>query len=292
MIKKIELVTTKEGSIQIYSVRSSSTGEDEYYLLGNGNALLCNDSNQRLSTCSELGQRLRVRDWHVAGRRITYPLGDNWLDSSVDMYFSEYGTSGKSVEVSKDLEKTRLHFPNVKNRNLLEELIKNLDGLALEIYKEMEDQDIYRYSRPKNIVNVLENSIVIDVIPYSSDVYTNTVDIGKLIGYAVSPGISTKIDIGVQYSKNVPEEIIDQETGIVTEINYVEKLYSKESSFFGFKYVSGDNGIPVLVNNSYVEDVGGDVVIEYADSVIRAIPKSNDVDECIISSCTVTYGKL
>lgn len=292
MIKKIELVTTKDGNIQIYSVRSSNTGEDEYYLLGNGNALLCNDSNQRLSTCSELEQRLKARDWHITGRRTTYPLGNNWLDNSVDMYFSEHGTSGKSVEVSKELKKTRLHYPNIKNKKLLEKLIGNLDGLALEIYNEKEDQDVYRYSEPRNIVNVLENSIIIDVIPYSSDVYTNTVDIGKLVGYAVSPGVSTKIDIGVQYSKNVPEETVDPETGVVTEITYVEKLYSKESSFFGFRYISGDNGVTELINNNYVEDVGGDVVIEYANSVIRAIPKSHNVDECIISSCTVTYGKL
>lgn len=298
-MKKIELVTTENGDIRIDSVHIGKD-ELEYYLVGENNVpLFCNDSSLRLSRISELDRRLRARDWNITGRRYTSPLGDLWNSENVDLYYSESGTSSDSNIISDETVGTKLIHPEAseENKKSLEEEIKKLSSLndggrILEIYNSMMSSEIYLYSTIKNTVDILNNSITIDVIPYNSDIYTNILDLSKLTEYSISPGVSTRIDIGIQYSKNIPEEVIDPDSGVVTEINYVEKLYSKETTFVGFKYVASDNGDTSLVSNNYIESVGTDVVIEYINNVIRVVPRSSDVDECVISNCTVTYGKL
>ena len=35
-----------------------------------------------------------------------------------------------------------------------------------------------------------------------------------------------------------------------------------------------------------------DVLVEYVDGVVRVIPGSDEVGECIISNCLVTYGHI
>lgn len=281
-MKKLELVTSESGNIKI-----SSTSLSEYYLEGNGSALFCNDSNQRLSRASELSKRLEARDWNIYGRRYMSAEGEN-------ICYSEKGTTGESINVDISNGVALVH-PR-KSTEDLEKLILRLSsfsdgGKLKEIYDNMNNNEVYLYSTTKNTVDILNNSVIIDIIPYSSDVYTNTVDLGPLTSYYISPNVKTKIDIGIQYSKNTPEEVISSE-GTVTGINYVEKLYSKETTFLGFSYSLDNSGKISLLVNNYVESIGEDVVIEFVNNVIRVIPKSNDVDECIISNCTVTYGRL
>lgn len=297
-MKKIELVTTNEGNVKIVSLRISED-EYDYYLVGGGSALFCNDSPTRLSRISELDQRLKLRDWNITGRRYTSPLGNSWNSDDTKLYFTETGTSGKSNGISKSTSGVELVHPEATEENwkkLQEEIdkITSFDdsGRLKEIYDSMTNNEVYLYSTTKNTVDILNNSITIDVIPYNSDIYTSILDLSPLVTYQVAAGISTRIDLGIQYSKNVAEEVTDSESGVVTEINYVEKLYSKETTFSGFKYTSSDNGDIELVNNNYVESVGTDIVIEYVNNIIRVVPQSLDVDECIISNCTVTYGNI
>ena len=75
----------------------------------------------------------------------------------------------------------------------------------------MNNNEIYLYSTSKNVVDILNNSITIDVIPFNSDIYTNTVDLTELMNYSVSPGVSTKIDLGIQYSKYETRYVEDPE---------------------------------------------------------------------------------
>lgn len=297
-MKKIELVTTGEGEVRIGIARTSES-EFDYYLIGNGNALFCNDSSLRLSRISELAKRLELRDWNITGRRYTNPLGLDWNSTDVALYYTESGTSGESNAISEETKGTKLVHPEASEDNkkkLNDEIAKltSLDdgGKLKEIYDSMTNSEIYLFKATRNTVDILNNSIAIDVIPYNSDIYTNILDLTGLTRYSINPGISTRIDIGVQYSKNVPEEKIDPDSGVVTEINYVERLYTKETTFLGFKYISGEDGKIELVNNNYIENVGTDIIIEYVNNIIRVVPKSSDVDECIISNCTVTYGKL
>lgn len=293
-MKKLELVTKDSDNIQIDGITSENV--HDHYLTGGRAALLCNDSTIRLSRISELAKRLEWRDWNITGRRFTYPMGNSWTTGT--LYYSEFGTDGNSNLVSTTNQGVKLIHPQSteENRTALQDAISKLDnfddnGKIKEIYDSMNSSEIYLYNVTKNTVDILNNSITIDVIPYNSDVYTNIIDLGRLTEYSTSHEISTRIDIGIQYSKNVPEEVLS-DSGEVIRIEYVEKLYSKESTFSGFKYILDNDGKLKLVNNRYVENVGTDIVIEYINNVIRVIPKSTDVDECIISNCTITYGKL
>ena len=47
-----------------------------------------------------------------------------------------------------------------------------------------------------------------------------------------------------------------------------------------------------LISKDYIEEIGSDIVIECVNNIIRVVSKSTDIDECIISNCTITYGKL
>ena len=68
----------------------------------------------------------------------------------------------------------------------------------------------------------------------------------------------------------------------------MEKLYTKETTFSGFNLLNNE----ITNNTPYVENINSDVVIEYVGNIIRVVPTSLNVNECIISNCTITYGKL
>ena len=72
-MKKIELITTESEGIYVSQV-TSKNGEKEYYLIGNNRALVCNDSNYRVSRLSELNGKLKLRDWNVTNRRFAFDL--------------------------------------------------------------------------------------------------------------------------------------------------------------------------------------------------------------------------
>ena len=152
----------------------------------------------------------------------------------------------------------------------------------------MNNNEIYLYSTSKNVVDILNNSITIDVIPFNSDIYTNTVDLTELMNYSVSPGVSTKIDLGIQYSKYETRYVEDPEDKEKLILVGNEKLYSKETTLSGPRY----NKQGELISKDYIEEIGSDIVIECVNNIIRVVSKSTDIDECIISNCTITYGKL
>ena len=287
-MKKIELITTTSDNISISQV-TGQENEKEFYLTGNNRALVCNDSNYRMTRISELSNKLKLRDWNVTNRRFVIPGKDGSegnLRVCIDDYskgsgiINEVDEDTRSIEIDKyeltEEEKTQFnsyldYLKNNKNNYLKE--IYNL-------YNSMNNNEIYLYSTSKNVVDILNNSITIDVIPFNSDIYTNTVDLTELINYSVSPGVSTKIDLGIQYSKYEDKE------KLILVGN--EKLYSKETTFSGPRY----NKQGELVSKDYIEEIGSDIVIECINNIIRVVSKSTDIDECIISNCTITYGKL
>ena len=68
-------------------------------------------------------------------------------------------------------------------------------------------------------------------------------------------------------------------------------IYSKNLSFEGFRY----NLNSVSEKTDFINTVGEypfQISVEYINGTIRVIPDSDYVDECIISSCVVTYGNI
>lgn len=294
-MKKIELITTTSKDLSISQV-TGTDNDKEYYLTGNNKALVCNDSNYRVSRISELSNRLKLRDWNVTNRRFSFDKGEDLpgkLQICIEDYSNGPGVVNEINEETKSIvidkyeltEEERAEF-----NNYLEYLKNNNNKYLKEIYNlynNMNSSEIYLYSTSKNVVDILNNSITIDVIPYNSDIYTNTLNLVSLINYHISPKISAKIDLGIQYSKSEVRYEKGQGDKLVAITE--EKLYSKETTFSAN---SSYNQKGELISEDYIEEVGTDIIIEYIDNIIRVIPKSANIDECIISNCTVTYGKL
>lgn len=292
-MKKIELITTESEDISISQVISQGN-EKEYYLVGNNKALVCNDSNYRMARLSELSNKLKLRDWNVTNRRFAFEdQSEGNLQICIDNYSSGSGIVNEINEDTKRIVIDKYELSDKEKsefNNYLEYLKNNKNEYLKEIYNlysSMNSSEIYLYSTSKNVVDILNDSITIDIIPYNSDIYTNTVDLTSLINYSISPGVSTKIDLGIQYSKNETRYEEDPETKELVVINE-EKLYSKETTFAGPSF----NQSGELVLKDYIEQVNSDVMIECIDNIIRVVSKSTNIDECIISNCTVTYGKL
>lgn len=295
-MKKIELITTTSDNISISQVIGQED-EKEYYLTGNNRALVCNDSNYRMTRISELSNKLKLRDWNVTNRRFVIP-GEDGSEGNLRVCIDDYSKGSgiinevdentKSIEIDKYelTEKEKSQF-----NSYLDYLKNNKNNYLKEIYNlynSMNNNEIYLYSTSKNVVDILNNSITIDVIPFNSDIYTNTVDLTELMNYSVSPGVSTKIDLGIQYSKYETRYVEDPEDKEKLILVGNEKLYSKETTFSGPRY----NKQGELISKDYIEEIGSDIVIECVNNIIRVVSKSTDIDECIISNCTITYGKL
>lgn len=295
-MKKIELITTTSDNISISQV-TGQEDEKEYYLTGNNRALVCNDSNYRMTRISELSNKLKLRDWNVTNRRFVIP-GEDGSEGNLRVCIDDYSKGSgiinevdentKSIEIDKYelTEKEKSQF-----NSYLDYLKNNKNNYLKEIYNlynSMNNNEIYLYSTSKNVVDILNNSITIDVIPFNSDIYTNTVDLTELMNYSVSPGVSTKIDLGIQYSKYETRYVEDPEDKEKLNLVGNEKLYSKETTFSGPRY----NKQGELISKDYIEEIGSDIVIECVNNIIRVVSKSTDIDECIISNCTITYGKL
>lgn len=295
-MKKIELITTTSDNISISQV-TGQEDEKEYYLTGNNRALVCNDSNYRMTRISELSNKLKLRDWNVTNRRFVIP-GEDGSEGNLRVCIDDYSKGSgiinevdentKSIEIDKYelTEKEKSQF-----NSYLDYLKNNKNNYLKEIYNlynSMNNNEIYLYSTSKNVVDILNNSITIDVIPFNSDIYTNTVDLTELMNYSVSPGVSTKIDLGIQYSKYETRYVEDPEDKEKLILVGNEKLYSKETTFSGPRY----NKQGELISKDYIEEIGSDIVIECVNNIIRVVSKSTGIDECIISNCTITYGKL
>lgn len=295
-MKKIELITTTSDNISISQV-TGQEDEKEYYLTGNNRALVCNDSNYRMTRISELSNKLKLRDWNVTNRRFVIP-GEDGSEGNLRVCIDDYSKGSgiinevdentKSIEIDKYelTEKEKSQF-----NSYLDYLKNNKNNYLKEIYNlynSMNNNEIYLYSTSKNVVDILNNSITIDVIPFNSDIYTNTVDLTELMNYSVSPGVSTKIDLSIQYSKYETRYVEDPEDKEKLILVGNEKLYSKETTFSGPRY----NKQGELISKDYIEEIGSDIVIECVNNIIRVVSKSTDIDECIISNCTITYGKL
>ena len=108
-MKKIELITTTSDNISISQV-TGQEDEKEYYLTGNNRALVCNDSNYRMTRISELSNKLKLRDWNVTNRRFVIP-GEDGSEGNLRVCIDDYSKGSgiinevdentKSIEIDK-----------------------------------------------------------------------------------------------------------------------------------------------------------------------------------------------
>ena len=68
-------------------------------------------------------------------------------------------------------------------------------------------------------------------------------------------------------------------------------IYSNDITFNGFSTVTSNNKLSINFNN-ITQTVNDEVIVEFIDGLIRLFPNKDNILECIISNCTITYGNL
>lgn len=222
------------------------------------------DLRYRPIHCSELNTKL-------SNRRIRpYDLFISGIDGENDyrdpiIKFSYIEPEGEIDEIdTTDIESS---FPLCGE--LKKETIEEVDKKYIELFGDNSDatEEINFLLSTNNLADT-EIEASIDLIK-GFDSYTNTVSLNELINYSTKSGTSGRVSLTVLYSIQ-------------------DTIRSHNTMFEAFNYDSLQN----LQIENMIEDIDGLVQLEYINGVIKVIPISKDVDECIINNCTVIYGRI
>lgn len=214
--------------------------------------------------CSELLKKLSERDWNITCRK--YISTSNGEGEVLKIKFSSSTNNPIAyIDSSDPLSGYLASNPE----GISEEDKESFRNQYKEILDNMTKNEIYIYNSSRNVIDFIDNSIVINIIKYNSDIYTNTVSLDNILNHSAYPGLSGKVDVTIQYSRN---------DGNI--VNY-------DTTFEAFKFNSSN-----LEKNNFVEDINSEVILEYTNNTIKVLPNSENINECIIRNCTITYGNL
>ena len=242
---------------------------------------------RRAIFCSELIQKLKHKDWFIPEKRYIDDINSESFDVRLDLskqksrspiykinpiqlYYSEENNKVGSMSLLTPPEVTSYTFnklweqafsaiEDVNRRSLIKTQIENMATTG----------EIYLYNSSKEVIDILEGNNLINLIEYNSDVYTNSLDLKTILSEKVCNNTtSVKVDLSIQYSKK-------------------SVVYNHNITFEGF--IVNNNK---LVSQDFSQDLNGEIVTEYLGGVVRVIPISSEILECIISNCTVIYGNL
>lgn len=235
--------------------------------LGNQKCLNNFNSPDRPVTVRELFSKLDSRDWNMQDR--VFINKDRKLqisEGSSNSGFSDTGTYSITLESERTREK-----PTPAGRGSIESC-KKIHKKVVKLFKDMEDKNSkYLFESSKISFDILNDSVTLDLI--DSGQYTNTLSLVNLFKKVVGPNVAAKVDLSIKYSKN----------GVLSSHNMV---------FEAFCYPSDPEDVLKYTGSDFTRTVNNDIVVEYIDNTIRLVPINPDIDECIISNCTVTYGNL
>lgn len=253
-MKKLDFITPENRTekMKLFIDNNTLAYYDES---GEKHKLLDLKSNDRPVYISELYERLKNRHFNITERKV---VNDDRLYLHPDTTVTGTSDFNKQTYTSSDSSKSLL---------LHDILIgpSEVTAFTNEYMKTISTSSFY--SSSKITVDILESSITVDLI--NKNTYTNTISLQTIEKKTAKPGISGKIDLTVKYTKNY-------------------RIFGQDLTFEAFKY----NDSEINPESSKLDFVStlGDVRVEYTNGVIRVIPESTDVDECIISNCILTYG--
>ncbi len=280
-IVKLKLVTTKsEDKRDLYI---TSDRDNNYFLAyqdeNSGIEIrvgTSTGSKYRPIYASELVEKLRDNKWlhnknlsiDVEGN-IIYCLDSDGLDRTYPTYEISLGKLSSFPLTNKDTI-SEYQFEEVWS-NLFKDLPSGSTEIKTEIENMAKSKEIYLFNDSSEEIDFLNTSNSATLIEYNSGVYTNSLDLkGILSGKICESDITTlKVDLSVQYSNS---------SGLV---------FNHDTTFEG---LAVENGKITLSN--FIEEVGSDITIEYLNGIIRVFPERDEIIECIISNCSVTYGNL
>lgn len=299
---KTRIITTLDNtniskSDKLYTVhREVVSGVTEDYLAYNNNERLTeirigtNKNNPRKAiSCSELIQKLIKRDWLYSKKIFIDDFkGDNnfsvkkalnHCNSSSPIYTINPESSSQNQEkdnisltVSEDL--TDYEFNRYWDQAFIG--IKDGDSIKKQLENMAINGEIYLYNTSKEVYDLLGGSNTVTLIDVNSDTYTNSVDIKSILyNIVLNSNTTAKVDLSIQYSK----------------IDNKSVVYSSDFTFNGFSTITSNNKLSVKFNNA-IQIINDEVIVEFIDGLIRLFPNKENILECIISNCTVTYGNL
>ena len=248
-------------------------------------------SNEKPLFLSELSKRLKNRNWCLPDMKTVGRMVDKVSGGSIGggrgrrpffktvpvLSVIKDGFSYKKLDTKryvKNLSPEQNDVEFIDTTNIVDysgnfssgEGLRKLSEFQKTVQEMKEADGKTFYNSSKVIVDFLSKSISIDLM--TEDSYTNTVSLLPVIEKHKTSGLTAKVDLNVRYSK---ENVI----------------YSRELTFEAFKYEGS-----TFNTESFIKKLNSDIFIEYLNGVIRVIPESPLVNECIISNCIVTYGCL
>ena len=226
------------------------------------------DSPLRPITMSELFKKLDEHDWNVVDRK--------FIDDEQELRTSTKSSNDRMrntgcYTVTPSSEAGITERPNIEDDEDLESFrVEHSD--IIKMFKYMKDsKTVYLYNTSELVFDILNDSVTMDLV--DSDQYISTLSLENLFKKVVAKGVSAKVDLSIKYSKD-------------------NQVYNHNMVFEAFNYPDTPSEIAEYTGNNFIKLVNDEVSIEYVDSVIRVVPGNPEIDECIISNCTVTYGNL
>ena len=240
MDKKLNIIQPNSTEEGIISIVNNENYLNLMYKTKSGQVNITEGNNNRFRPihCSELEEKLRSRDWNITERKyVSRVTGDE------DFTIRSKISGGVDVIDRINTSISTTGFP-VVDKKIEEEVITQFKETYKDILNSMDANEIYLFNSSSSTYDLLTGSVVIDVIKYNSDTYTNTVNINDLASNAVHSSISCKVDLNIQYTKKY-------------------NVYNHSTSFEGFNFKSNR-----FSRNNFIEEIGSDVSIEYLEGII------------------------
>lgn len=256
-------------------LRIINSGENSYLVNGELIVTERDKSSDRPLHCSELDKKLKLRNWHKFDTKFISTTGELYSRMYSKIQPNDIIDIINTNPESEDIEEYS-NYAFLNSDKNLEDLINDkkdeIEILYEKIFGAMKEREISFYSIQKEVIDILDGSVVFDLIKYGSAEYTDTVSLGEVLKLPHAPTEYGRIDLGIQYTK-----LGDDDTF---------KIYCKETTFTAFTTIDG-----TLVINELVGDLDNEIQFEFINGVIKVSPLINDISECIISNCTLTYGR-
>lgn len=273
-----EVISLNKDKILI--VNSSSIGEE----LNSKDVNIVKEDNVSLFRpirCSELLNKLSSRGWNMMGvKYLTFGLDQiirNHLEPG-NLTNSDYLTGILNIDTSSS-ENTVAKVGSPVSKFVREDEVDFINESYKKTFGDMDGtNEIWFYRSSKDSIDIPNGTIVKDIIDYGSDIYTNTVCFTEIARHAAHKDLSAKVDLTIQYTK------MDRRASIETTGPHI---YSRDITFEGF-----NNKDCKLTYNNFVEEIERDVNIEYINGILKVMPLTENVIECIIRKCTITYGNI
>lgn len=259
-MKLIDLVTSESSEIFLNNGGGIATKE----------GVVLNNSAHRLHPLciAEVFKKLYKRRWHLSGGRVLNSKGelslipDSLLEDPKPLeidhrtgILTSKNNSGETVSLVTNTE-----YPSFDSD------LERINELYMNLVKDVNLYNTYRLE-----VDLERGSITVDLVGKGD--YTNTVSLVGVEKKFIKYRLQGKVDLTVTYIKN-------------------SNRYTKDLTFEAFEY-KGSKLDPKLERMDFINSMNNsDVFVEYVDGVVRVIPGSDEVGECIISNCLVTYGHI